>query len=98
MTTVDMGQRYTLVFLVYNTIFDLPDRRRSGAVLRERGAHLEAGGAFVVETALPHAWIPPGQPDYIRTERVELIEVGFDDARYDPGDTATDGEPCSVHG
>ena len=21
--------------------------------------HLEADGAFVVETALPHAWIPP---------------------------------------
>jgi len=31
-------------------------------------------GAFVVETALPHAWIPPGQADYVRAELVEQQE------------------------
>ena len=84
MTAVDMGERYALVFLVYNTIFNLLTADDQVRCFENAARHLEAGGAFVVETALPHAWIPPGQPDYIRTELVELSEVGFDVARYDP--------------
>jgi SAM-dependent methyltransferase len=84
MIAVDMGERYTLVFLVYNTIFNLLTADDQVRCFENAARHLEAEGAFVVETALPHAWIPPGQPDYVRTEVVELDEVGFDVARYDP--------------
>ena len=46
--------------------------------------HLADDGVFVVETALPFAWIQPGKPDYVHTEFVEQAAVGFDVARYDP--------------
>ena len=45
---------------------------------------LDDGGVFVVETALPHAWIPPGAADYVHAEHVGLDVIGFDVARYDP--------------
>jgi hypothetical protein len=45
--------------------------------------HLADDGCFVVETAVPNAWIAPGQPDYVHAERVGMSEVAFDVARYD---------------
>ena len=84
MTAVDMGERYAVVFLVYNTIFNLLTADDQVRCFENAARHLEVDGAFVVETALPHAWIPPGRPDYVRAELVELDEVGFDVARYDP--------------
>jgi SAM-dependent methyltransferase len=84
MTAVHMGERYALVFLVYNTIFNLLTADDQVRCFENAARHLRADGAFVVETALPHAWMPPGQPDYVRAEVVELDEVGFDVARYDP--------------
>ncbi|MFM7173758.1 MAG: hypothetical protein ACKO4U_12080, partial [Caldilinea sp.] len=46
--------------------------------------HLNAEGHFVVETALPHAWIAPGRADYVHAEAVDLDTVVLDVARYDP--------------
>lgn len=84
MTSVDMGGRYALVFLVYNTIFNLLTEDDQVRCFENAARHLDDGGAFVVETALPQAWIAPGGTDYVHAESVELNEVGFDVARYDP--------------
>lgn len=84
MSTADMGTRYSLVYLVYNTIFNLLTADDQVRCFENAALHLDAGGVFVVETALPHAWIPPGQSEYVHTELVELDTVGFDVARYDP--------------
>lgn len=83
MTQVDMGARYPLVYLVYNTIFNLLTADDQGRCFENAYRHLEDGGVFVVETALPHAWIEPGGTDYVHAEAVELNEIGFDVARYD---------------
>ena len=84
MTTVDMGATYPLVFLVYNTIFNLLTEDDQVRCFQNAERHLAEGGVFVVETALPFAWIQPGKPDYVHTEFVEQAAVGFDVARYDP--------------
>ena len=84
MSTVDMGAKYSLVYLVFNTIFNLLTEDDQVRCFENAARHLADGGTFVVETALPHAWIPPGQSEYVRTELVELDAVGFDVARYDP--------------
>jgi len=84
MSTVDMDRKYSLVFLVYNTIFNLLTQDDQVRCFENAARHLDQGGVFVVETALPHAWIPPGRSDYVRTELVELDAVGFDVARHDP--------------
>ena len=84
MTTVQMGGTYAIVYLVYNTIFNLLTADDQVRCFENAAAHLADDGVFVVETALPHAWIRPGQSDYVHTEFVELAAVGFDVARYDP--------------
>lgn len=83
MTTVRMGGTYSLVYLVYNTIFNLLTVDDQIRCFENAAAHLADKGVFVVETAVPHAWIRPGQTDYVHTEFVELAAVSFDVARYD---------------
>lgn len=84
MTTVQMGGTYALVYLVYNTIFNLLTADDQVRCFENAAAHLADDGVFVVETAVPHACIRPGQSDYVHTEFVELAAVGLDVARYDP--------------
>lgn len=84
MTTVNIGVAYSLVFLVYNTIFNLLTEDDQVRCFENAARHLDEGGVFVVETALPSAWIQPGKADYVHTEFVERAAVGFDVARYDP--------------
>jgi SAM-dependent methyltransferase len=84
MSSFDMGLTYALVFLVYNTIFNLLTEDDQVRCFENAARHLDDNGVFVVETALPHAWIQPGQSGYTHTEQVELDAVGFDVARYDP--------------
>jgi SAM-dependent methyltransferase len=84
MSRIAMGETYGLVYLVYNTIFNLLTDDDQVRCFENAARHLEADGVFVVETALPHAWIQPGKPDYVHTEFVDLAAVGFDVATYDP--------------
>lgn len=84
MSVASTGQRYPLVYLVYNTIFNLLTADDQIRCFENAARHLTAGGRFVVETALPHAWIEPGKSDYVHTEYVGSAEVGLDVARYDP--------------
>ena len=84
MTWVQMGGTYSLVYLVYNTIFNLLTVDDQVRCFENAAHHLAGDGVFVVETAVPHAWIRPGQTDYVHTDFVELAAVGFDVARYDP--------------
>ena len=84
MTTVNIGATYPLVFLVFNTIFNLLTANDQVRCFENANRHLADDGVFVVETALPSAWIQPGKPDYVHTEFVEQAAVGFDVARYDP--------------
>ncbi len=84
MSRVDMGGTYALVYLVYNTIFNLLTEDDQVRCFENAARHLRSDGCFVVEAALPHAWIRPDGTDYVHAEVVELDDVGFDVARYDP--------------
>jgi SAM-dependent methyltransferase len=48
-----LDRRFTLVVLAFNTIFALPDQDGQVDCFTNAAAHLEPGGAFVVE-----AWVP----------------------------------------
>ena len=84
MSIVTTGRQYGLVYLVFNTIFNLLTVDDQIHCFENAARHLVPGGHFVVETALPHAWIAPDQPDYVHAEHVGLDTVRFDLARYDP--------------
>ncbi len=84
MSTTTTNQRYGVVYLVFNTIFNLLTADDQIRCFQNAAQHLMPDGCFVVETALPHAWIAPDQPDYVHAEHVGSETVGLDVARYDP--------------
>jgi len=84
MSTVSTGRRYGLVYLVFNTIFNLLTVDAQVNCFVNAARHLDDDGVFVVETALPHTWMPSGTSDYVHAEQVNLDSVMFDLAKYDP--------------
>jgi SAM-dependent methyltransferase len=84
MSTVSTERRYGLVYLVFNTIFNLLTVDDQINCFVNAARHLDGDGVFVVETALPHTWMPSGTSDYVHAEQVNLDSVMFDVAKYDP--------------
>lgn len=84
MSSTSTNRHYSLVYLVYNTIFNLLTADDQIHCFENAARHLRKDGVFVVETALPHAWISPEKPDYVHTEQVDKETVVLDVARYDP--------------
>lgn len=84
MSRATTGQRYGLVYLVFNTIFNLLTADDQVRCFENAARHLAPDGVFVVETAVPHAWVTPGRPDYVHAEHVGQSTVVLDVARYNP--------------
>ena len=82
MAAAQTGRRYGVVYLVFNTIFNLLTQDEQVACFVNAARHMEDGGAFVVEAAVPSAWI--GEQAYARPERVEADAVTLDVCSYDP--------------
>jgi SAM-dependent methyltransferase len=82
MASTHVEGQFRLVYLVYNTIFNLLTQDDQVACFQNAARHLTADGAFLVETAVPSAWIDP--PNYVKPEWIAADAVGFDVARYDP--------------
>ena len=84
MCSATTNRHYSLVYLVFNTIFNLLTADDQIRCFENAARHLTPEGHFVVETALPHAWISPDQSDYVHAEHVDRDHVILDVARYDP--------------
>lgn len=84
MSRATTNRHYPLVYLVFNTIFNLLTADDQIRCFENAARHLAPNGCFIVETALPHVWIPPGQPDYVHAESIGKEMVVLDVARYDP--------------
>ncbi len=84
MSSATTNRRYGLVYLVFNSIFNLLTAEDQIRCFQNAARHLTSDGHFVVETALPHAWIAPNKSDYVYAEQIGIDTVTFDVARYDP--------------
>lgn len=84
MSRATTNHQYPLVYLVFNTIFNLLTADDQIRCFENAARHLTPNGYFIVETALPHAWISPDKSDYVHTEYIGQATVGLDVARYDP--------------
>lgn len=82
MTTVQTGRSYPLVFLIFNTIFNLVTQDDQVRCFENAARHLTDDGLFLVETAVPSAWT--ARRSYADAEKVELDSVTLDVCRYDP--------------
>lgn len=84
MSIAATGRQYGLVYLVFNTIFNLLTADDQIRCFENAARHLTADGCFVVEAAMPQAWIAPGKSNYVHAEYIGTNNVGLDVARYDP--------------
>ncbi|QDY71335.1 class I SAM-dependent DNA methyltransferase [Qingshengfaniella alkalisoli] len=53
MTSTRLGQTFSLVYLVFNTINNLTTQAAQVACFENAAAHLEPGGAFLIEVGVP---------------------------------------------
>jgi SAM-dependent methyltransferase len=75
---------YRLVYIVFNTFFNLLHQDEQVRCFENVAAHLAEDGAFVIEARVPahiHA-LPESQ--YVHAEEVGVDEVWLDVAKYDP--------------
>ena len=62
MATTKVDGEFTVVFLVFNTIFNLTTQDAQVACFENAAAHLTSGGRFVIETRVPELQkLPLGQ-------------------------------------
>jgi SAM-dependent methyltransferase len=86
---------YTLIYVVFNTLFALQTQEAQVNCFQNVAAHLADGGAFVVETFVPDL----GRFD--RNQRVETEQVGLDDvwlglARHYPAEQRVESQHIRV--
>lgn len=76
--TVCVEGGFRLVYLVFNTITNLTSQDEQVACFRNAAAHLEPGGAFVIEVGVPQLRrVPPGER--LRPFDVRSTHLGFDE-------------------
>jgi len=81
---VPVSGSYRLVYIVFNTFFNLLHQEEQVRCFQNVAAHLAHDGAFVIEARVPahiHA-LPANQ--YVHAEEVGVDEVWLDVANYDP--------------
>lgn len=80
---VPIEGRFTLVYVVFNTLFALQTQEEQIRCFRNVAAHLLDGGVFVVEAFVPDL-TRFDRDQRIETERVGLDQVWLGVARHDP--------------
>jgi SAM-dependent methyltransferase len=93
-TTVD--GRFSVAYLVFNTIMNLTSQDEQVACFQNVAAHLEPGGRFVIEVGVPPLQrLPPGEtvrafavtPTYLGFDEIDVVSQGLISHHY----TAQDG-------
>jgi SAM-dependent methyltransferase len=75
-TTVD--RRFSVAYLVFNTIGNLTSQDEQVACFQNAAAHLEPGGCFVIEVGVPQLQrLPPGET--VRAFALTPTHLGFDE-------------------
>jgi SAM-dependent methyltransferase len=76
--TATVDDRFSLAYLVFNTIQNLTSQDEQVACFQNAAAHLEPGGRFVIETGVPDLQrLPPGET--VRAFAVTPAYLGFDE-------------------
>jgi len=81
---VPVDGTYRLIFIVFNTLFNLLTQDDQVRCFENVAAHLTADGAFVVEAFVPAYLHRLRDAQYVDAERIEVDEVRLDVGRHDP--------------
>jgi len=76
--TTTVEGRFTVAYLVFNTIMNLTTQDGQIACFQNVAAHLEPGGCFVIEVMVPALQrLPPGET--VRAFNLSATALGFDE-------------------
>jgi len=76
--------KYRLIYVVWNTFFNLPCQEAQSRCFENVAARLAAGGRFVVEAYVPSFLYRLRNDQYVEAESVEVDGVCLDVLRHDP--------------
>jgi SAM-dependent methyltransferase len=76
--TTTVAERFSVAYLVFNTIMNLTTQDEQVACFQNVAAHLQPGGCFVIEVMVPDLQrLPPGET--VRPFTVSATRLGFDE-------------------
>jgi hypothetical protein len=75
---------YRLIYVVYNTLFNLLTQEEQVRCFENVAAHLTADGVFVVEAFVPTFLTRLRDDQYVDAESIAVDEVWLDVGRHDP--------------
>ena len=81
---VAVPNTYRLIYVVFNTLFNLLTQDEQVRCFENVAAHLTDDGLFVVEGQVPSDWYRLRNNQYVDLEKVEVRNVRLDVARHDP--------------
>jgi SAM-dependent methyltransferase len=81
MSTVALPDRYSLVYLIFNTIHNLLTQDGQVRCFENAARHLRDDGVFVLETGVP--WDGPRKGSYVDVIKLGVEEVRLSAHRYD---------------
>jgi hypothetical protein len=81
---VPVAGTYRLIYVVWNTLFNLLTQEEQVRCFENVAAHLTDDGVFVIEAGSPFAFCRLRDQQYVDAEAVTVDEVRLDVARYDP--------------
>lgn len=85
---------FDLVFVAYNTFFNVRDVERQQRLLHEVARRLVPGGTFVIEAFVPDAGRPGGDSVSIRSMSSDAVVLRAD--RHDPAGQTIDGQLIEI--
>jgi hypothetical protein len=81
---VDVSGKYRLIYIVFNTLFNLLTQDEQVRCFENVSGHLTDDGVFVVEGLVPAEFYRLRNNQYIDAEGIETDRVRLDIARFDP--------------
>jgi SAM-dependent methyltransferase len=93
MSTTTVDGTFSLVYILFNSIFNLRTQELQVACFENAAAHLEPGGVFVVELMVPEVQrLPRGdkfllfdaRPDHVGFDEFDLVTQGLTSHHYNP--------------
>jgi SAM-dependent methyltransferase len=84
MADATAGAGYRLVYLVFNTLFNLLSQDAQVRCFENAARHLAPDGAFVVEAAVPDFLYALRDHQYVDAEALRSTAAALDIGRYDP--------------
>jgi hypothetical protein len=81
---VAVPNTYPLIYIVYNTLFNLLTQDEQVRCFQNVAAHLTKDGVFVIEGGVPAEFCQLRKNQYVDLEHLTVDNVSLDIARYDP--------------